>query len=417
MMGGRPALQRRSKGGIRVAVAGFFLQFPGRGIGRYSSLVIEHLCRTDGIDPLVLLAEREDLGRIAVPSGMVPRTVLVPQPFRGLKRRLSPKAYEIAQRIYWEQIGVQLVRPRLHLDVLYSPYHTLPLFAPARSIVTIHDLIPLTEPAYRGGALARAYFSLASATARRAAVVITDSEFSRREIVRLLGIPVERVRAIPLGVEPVFTPMWDQAGMDRARVRLGLPGRYMLYVGGADVRKNIGVLLRAMALIRARVDADPTGTAVGVPALVIAAPPVGVATAQRPDWRAQAHALGLGLDAVRFVDYIAEEDLPAAYRGAEAFLFPSRAEGFGLTPLEALACGAPVLCAEASSLPEVVGDAALLLPPDDPGAWAEAMLRVCADGELRGRLRAAGPARAAAFTWGRTAHAVHQTILDVARLP
>ena len=184
----------------RVGIAGWFLQFPYRGVGRYSMRVVEHLCGAEGIDPLVLLAEREDLKRIAVPSGRVPpRAVLVPQPFRGLKRRLSPKAYEIAQRIYWEQIGVQLVRPRLHLDVLYSPYHTLPLFPPARSIVTIHDLIPLTEPAYLGGALGQAYFSLVSATARRAAVVITDSECSRREIVRLLSIPVERVRVIPLG--------------------------------------------------------------------------------------------------------------------------------------------------------------------------------------------------------------------------
>ena len=96
--------------------------------------------------------------------------------------------------------------------------------------------------------------------------------------------------------------------MDRARERLGLPERYLLYVGGADVRKNIGVLLRAMAMLRARVAADSTDPAVGVPPLVIAAPPVVVATAQRPDWRAQAQALGLGPEAVRFVDYIAEED-------------------------------------------------------------------------------------------------------------
>ena len=399
----------------RVGIAGWFLQFPYRGVGRYSMRVMEHLCRAGGIDPLVLLAEREDLGRIAVPSGGVPpRAVLVPQPFRGLKRRLSPKAYEIAQRIYWEQIGVQLVWPRLHLDVLYSPYHTLPLFPPARSIVTIHDLIPLTEPAYRGGALARAYFSLVNATARRAAVVITDSECSRREIVRLLGIPSERVRAIPLGVEPIFMPAWDQMGMDRVRERLDLPERYLLYVGGADVRKNIGVLLRAMAMLRARVAADPTDPAVGVPPLVIAAPPIAVATAQRPDWRAQAHALGLGPEAVRFVDYIAEEDLPAVYRGAEAFVFPSRAEGFGLTPLEAMACGAPVLCSDASSLPEVVGEAGLLLPPDDPAVWAAAMLRVCTDAGLRGRLRSAGPARAASFTWERTAGGVLEVILEVA---
>ena len=194
----------------------------------------------------------------------------------------------------------------------------------------------------------------------------------------------------------------------RAR-RLGLPERYLLYVGGSDLRKNIGVLLRAMRILR---EEHAAGT---VPTLVIAANAADAgSTPWHPDWRAQARELGLGAE-VRFVDRIAEEDLPAVYRGAEAFLFPSRAEGFGLTPLEALACGAPVLCSDASSLPEVVGEAGLLLPPDDADALGGGD-----PADLHGRascgerLHEAGPRRAAPFTWERTGAGVLEVIRGVA---
>jgi hypothetical protein len=126
-----------------VGVAGWFLQFAYRGVGRYSRLVMEQLGTAQGIEPVVLLSEASDRTHLA--GRVAQGAVLVPQPLRELKARLAPKSYEIAQRIYWEQIGVNLVWPRLRLDVLYSPYHTLPVWAPKRSIVTIHDLIPYTE--------------------------------------------------------------------------------------------------------------------------------------------------------------------------------------------------------------------------------------------------------------------------------
>jgi alpha-1,3-rhamnosyl/mannosyltransferase len=187
-------------------------------------------------------------------------------------------------------------------------------------------------------------------------------------------------------------------------MRLGLPDRYLLYVGGADARKNIGVLLEAMAAV----GDDPA-----VPPLVIAAGlPKPGQDALFPDWRGMARALGLS--GVQFVERIAEEDLPAVYRGALAFCFPSRAEGFGLTPLEAMACGTPVLCSNASCLPEATGDAAVLLPPHDAAAWAAAIRSIARDAGLRDDLRARGIARAAGFRWEETAARVSSIIRDVA---
>jgi glycosyltransferase involved in cell wall biosynthesis len=161
------------------------------------------------------------------------------------------------------------------------------------------------------------------------------------------------------------------------------------------------VLLRAIAGI-------PPDSA--VPELVVAAgEPKPGQEALYPDWRAQARALGLE-GRVRFVTRIAEEDLAEVYRGAEAFCFPSRAEGFGLTPLEAMACGAAVISSAATSLPEAVGDAGLLVGPDDVGGWTRAIRRVSEDAGLRADLGRRGAARAALFTWKATAERVVEII-------
>jgi glycosyltransferase involved in cell wall biosynthesis len=379
-------------------------------------LVAEYLCRTDGIVPTVVLADQiEKQGATTLRtenrahgSSRI-QIVIAPQPFRRLGEQVLRGRYESAQRMFWEQIGLLVAFRRLGLHVLYSPYHALPIFPPVRSIVTIHDLIPLSESAYRGPPLAQAYFWLACTAARQAAAVVTDSHFSRAEIERLLHIPRERIHVVPLGVEAHFTSVQDTKAIDRARARLGLPESYLFYVGGADERKNIGVLLRALALVRDGALGD-----VHVPPLVIAANAGDAgSTPWHPDWRARARALGLERE-VHWVDRIAEEDLPAVYRHAVAFCFPSRIEGFGLTPLEALACGTPVLCANTSSLPEVVGDAGLLLPPDDPAEWARAMVRFSGDSHLRRGLGDAGVRRAANFSWESTGAGVLEVIRDVA---
>jgi glycosyltransferase involved in cell wall biosynthesis len=374
---------------IRLAISGLFLNFPHTGTGRIARVVIDALAKAPDFDATVI--------------GDRP-----PSDYPGLRVVRAPEAPmrlgAYGRKLYWEQIGLRLAAWRVGADVLYSPHFSAPMFSPLPTVISVHDLIPLTEPEYAGSRAARAYFNLVGAAARQAAAVITLSKHARGEIHRLLSVPPERVYVVYPGVEPAFTAQDDHEALARARARLGLPERYLLYVGGADARKNIGVLLDALATL----GDDPT-----VPPLVIAAglPKAGQG-ALFPDWRGMAR--GLGLSRVRFVERIAEEDLPAVYRGALAFCFPSRAEGFGLTPLEAMACGTPVLCSNATSLPEAVGDAGVLLPPHDAAAWAVAIRSIVADTALRDDLRARGIARARRFRWEETADRVAAIIRSVA---
>ncbi|MCL6430105.1 MAG: glycosyltransferase [Anaerolineae bacterium] len=217
---------------------------------------------------------------------------------------------------------------------------------------------------------------------------------TRTEVVRRLGIPPARVRAVPLAAGPAFRPVEDAGTIGQVRSRYGLPERYFLYLGGFDQRKNLDTLFRAVAEARQR---EP-----GLPLLAVAGALPARDTPLMPDPRRLAREAGLE-GGVSFLGRVAEEDKPPLYAGAVAFLFPSRYEGFGLPALEALACGAPVVSACATSLPEVVGEAGLLVGPDDVPGWAEAMVQLARSEELRTRLRTLGPAQAERFSWERTA--------------
>ena len=356
---------------IRVGVSGLFLENPQNGTGRYTRRVLEQLARASDLEAVAITGQSawthpelrqaaqalydDAASRPASPA----RTRFVTAPPCPI--RLG----KYGQKLYWEQVGLRLACWRL---------------------------------------------GLVCAAARQAAAVVTLSEFSKGEIERLLGLDPARIHVVLPGVEPAFQPEVDPAAIARARDRLALPPQYLLYVGGRDPRKNIGVLLDALALLRRE---DPL-LAAQVPPLVVSAASRGAdAPAQFPDWRAQAARHGLG-SAVHFVERIAEEDLPAVYRGALAMCFPSRAEGFGLTPLEAMACGTPLVCSDATSLPEAVGDAGILLSPDDTAGWARAMVQVATDSGLRSRLRDRGLARARQFRWEYTGEQVHAIIVQTA---
>lgn len=382
---------------LRIAVSGLSLQYPQTGTGRYAWRVLERLAAMGTFESLVVADRvKQELARYGAVGTM--RIVKAPAP----PIRLG----SYGQKLYWEQAGLRLAAARLGVNALYSPHFSLPLYPGLPTVISIHDLIPLTEPGYAGNLPTRLYFRLVTRAARQATAINTLSVHARGEIERLLGIPRSRIHVIPPGVEAHFNPIADDHGLRRARTRLDLPERYLLYVGGGDVRKNIGVLLAAIARLR-----DVGGSGLdSLPSLVIAAPiPTPGPSEHRPDWRAAAQAMGLG-GAVRFVERIAEEDLPAVYRGAEAFLFPSRSEGFGLPPLEAMACGTPVICSDRTSMPEAVGEAGILLPPDDVAAWAEAISRLSGDTGLRGALRQAGLRQAARFSWDATAQRVAEVL-------
>jgi glycosyltransferase involved in cell wall biosynthesis len=253
----------------------------------------------------------------------------------------------------------------------------------------VHDVTFLLLPG-RYPATRRLYMQgVTRAAVRVADAIITPSQAVRADVIERLGVSAERVVAIPEAAAPHFRPVEDEAALTTVRTKYGLPERYLLSVGSLEPGKNRARLIAAYARLRAEGAAEP------------------IVIAGQPAWRYQgdldlAGRLGLR-DSVRFLGYAPDEDLPALYSGASAFVFPSLYEGFGLPVLEAMACGTPVITSNVSATAEVAGDAALLVDPRDVAALTEAIARVLVDAGLRAGLRARGLERAAQFSWARTA--------------
>ncbi|MDE3074678.1 MAG: glycosyltransferase family 4 protein [Chloroflexota bacterium] len=339
---------------MRVAINGLFLRQPFSGTGQYTRHLLEQLSEVDGLE----LDVRQ------------------------------PKAAGNLAKLWWEQV-LWPAQVGSAADLLHCPYFALPLRRRLPAVVTIHDLIPVLLPAYGGSPLVRAYTRLQMLACRSAEAIIVDSDCSKRDVVRVLKAPESRVRVIYLGVDPSFVP--DASGPSP------LERPYVLYLGGLDRRKNVGA---ALAAFRAIAPSFPN-----LVLTIVGEPRSG--SSRFPDLRPLAAPLG---DRVRFLGWVSEEQKLRLYQHAELFVYPSLYEGFGLDPLEAMACGCPVVCSDASSLPEVVGDAALLAPVGDPSALAEAMRQALEDPEP---LRRRGPEQAAKFTWRRCADETVQVYRSV----
>jgi glycosyltransferase involved in cell wall biosynthesis len=283
-----------------------------------------------------------------------------------------------------------------HCDLFHSTDFVLPPTRSARGLVTVHDLTFLRYPECAHPAL-RAYLSAAvPRSLARAAHVLADSQATRNDLMELLGVAGERISVLYGGVSPHYRPDGDVQADLAVRRRQGLDRPYILSVGTLEPRKNYARLLQAFARLRQEL---------ALPHLL------GIAGGR--GWLydeifAQVERLELA-DAVRFLGFVADGDLPALYRGADVFVFPSLYEGFGFPPLEAMACGCPVVCSSASSLPEVVGDAALLINPLDQDSLADGLRLALSDRELRKHLVTAGQRQAARFDWTRAA----RQLLDV----
>jgi glycosyltransferase involved in cell wall biosynthesis len=276
---------------------------------------------------------------------------------------------------------------RRPVDVLHVQY-TAPPFCPAPVITTIHDLAfeHLPETFTRRGQMQLRL--TVRRTARRAARVITVSEYSRQDIIRTYRLAPEKVLVTYCGLEARFTPHPETSGEAAAvRRRFGIERDFLLAVGSLQPRKNLARLVRAYARLRAE-RADFT------PQLVI----TGRRLWLSGETFAEIERACLKNDVI-VTGYAADEELPALYRAATALIYPSLFEGFGLPPLEAMACGTPVVTSSTSCFPEILGDAAVMVDPYDEAALARAMLAVIGDEDLRARLRAAGRARAQRFTW------------------
>lgn len=350
---------------MRVALNAHFWEQPHTGSGRYARLLVPALRALDPTLAIDLLAG-------------------------PLAPRLGGRG-ENVRKLLWEQAGAPLLAHGRRADLLHVPYWAPPLASATPVVVTVHDVIPALLPEYRGSRLVQAYTRLVRATTRRAARVLVDSECSKRDLVRLTSIPAERVDVVPLAADPRYRPLDAATAQQKCRDRWRLAGPFLLYIGGNDVRKNVPTLLRAWA------DAAP---ALPDHTLVLA----GSHRAEPPFFPdLPALARELGLPRVRFLGRVSDNEQQALLSACTAFVWPSRYEGFGLPPLEAMQCGAPVLSSAASSLPEVVGDAGLLFDPDDGAALSRLLVQVASDDALRARLRAAGLAQAGRFTWERTA--------------
>jgi glycosyltransferase involved in cell wall biosynthesis len=321
----------------------------------------------------------------------------------------SPTLRLVATRLRPFSAGEQLVLPRMlrtmQADLYHAPYYIRPYAGiPCPSITTLYDIIPRRFPE-EVSPRARRLFNLLTRLAIRASRhLLAISASARDDLIAAYRIPASHITVTPLAADPRCRPQPPEQ-IATVRAKYQLPERYVLSLASNKPHKNLVSLIEAF-WSATRVRGSATGSYIPNPQSPIPNPQLVIAghwDPRYPQARAAAERLGLG-DAVRFLPDVPEADLPALYSGAEIFAFPSRYEGFGLPPLEALACGAPVLCCDISSLPEVVGAAALRVAPT-PDALAAGLARLLADHALRAELRAAGPRRAALFSWQSTAEA------------
>jgi glycosyltransferase involved in cell wall biosynthesis len=361
------------------------------GIGRFVRGLVRAVAEIDRINEYVLVYAAPNAGR-TVEAPVAPNITT-----RELRFR------ERVMTALWHRLQLPLPVDLLTgpVDIFHSPDFVLPPVRHASTILTVHDLAFLIYPECADERLRVFLERTVPRSAARADYILTDSENTRNDVVCLLDADPDKVFVVPGGVDPMFSPASEEA-VDKVRSLYGITRPYLLSVGVIEPRKNFPRLIEAFARFRVRTGLDYQ--------LVIAG---GKGWLSDETFR-QAERSSFAAD-VCFTGYVPDEYLPALYTGAEVFAFPSLYEGFGLPVLEAMACRTPVVCANTSSLPEFAGDAALLVPPDDPDSIADALERACGDASLREQLRQRGAERAGAYQWRRSAERLLETYEYVAR--
>ncbi len=348
------------------------------GIGTYIRNLLRHLARMDDHTEYIVVCrpdDREALSALGENFRAVPETA---------------GNYSVA-----EQVKIPLVLRREGVTLFHAPHYVLPPLIRCRSVVTIHDCIHLMFPQY----LSRFAFGYARASiglaAKRATRVLTVSESSKRDILRFVDTQPEKIDVIYNAYDEAFAIDPAEEDVVRVRERFQLQDEFVLYAGNVKPHKNLERLIEAFHIVRKR--------GLDHLKLVMIGDEISKYTAlRRAVHRHQLHKY------VRFLGYLPEETLAVMYRLAGVFVFPSLYEGFGLPPLEAMASGTPVVTSNVSSLPEVAGDAAVLVDPYDPRAIADGIYRVLTDEQLRKDLRHKGVARAGQFSWEQSVRRIHQ---------
>jgi len=366
---------------MRIGISAHFWPNLTVGSGQYLRHLVREMARLAPGHTLILIGEKG-----AFADGERPVETYEVPPSRMPAGRPA--------KLWFEQVAVPRAARALRLDLLHVPYLAPPLFSPVPTVVTVHDLIPILLPAYRGSLRKRAYFWLDVQAVLRTDRLLAVSEHTKRDTIRHLRYPAERIDVTLEAAAAQLRPA-DPTAILAVRRRHDLPERFVLYLGDTDVRKGVHRLLRAFARWRAETGDSQTG-------LVIAGPLHPPQDPLFPDLAGLAQALELD-GAVRFLGPVAESDKPALYSAAAVFAFLSEYEGFGLPPLEALACGTPVLASNRSSIPEIVGTAGALVDPFAEPEVVEALGRLLRDEAWRAELQRRGLARAGTLTWERTA--------------
>jgi glycosyltransferase involved in cell wall biosynthesis len=375
---------------VQVAVDGRVVTDHFPGIGRYVYRLVEALA----------VAAPDDRFAVLHTPGQVDRRFDLTRLAEAANVHLVPVAAPVFGAAAQWRIPRAIVGAGA--TAFHATYWVTALRPGVPTVLSIYDLIGLSLAGAVPGPRRLALGLAVRLAARGAREVVTLSEWSKADLVRALGLEPARVTVTHLAPDPHFRPA-DPAAVRSLRARLGLPERYVLYVGINKPHKNLATLVEAWGRTAPRL-ADAAAE------LVLAGP-------LDPRYPEASHALAHLPSGARgrVLGPVTDADLPALYTGAAAFAFPSRYEGFGLPPLEAMACGAPVVAARATSLPEVLGEAALFVAPDDPAAWAEALLRVLTAPDLAADLGARGQAHARQFTWRATAERTLTVYRRIAR--
>jgi glycosyltransferase involved in cell wall biosynthesis len=350
---------------MRVSLDGGPLSFPPSGVRTYLEELVRGIGRVDpGVDLQVL------------------------EPPRSGDATLSRRA-----RFAWDAYGVGRAAARSRVDVLHVPQFSAPFRAPSALVVTIHDVIPLLVPEYRQSRAMRIYLEVMRRTVRKADALIVPSRFVRDQVIEALGPATARVHIVPMAAADRYRPRAAAGDLDDVLAPLGIDGPYVFDVAGFEVRKNLPCLLEAFGRFRREGH--------GAWKLVIAGAPHTANRRIYPPILPIIERLGLR-GAVVLPGRVDEATKLALYQGASLYVTTSLHEGFGMTCLEAMACGVPIIASRRASLPEVVGDGGLLVEPE-PEAVAEVMIDLASNPDLAQGLRVRALARATAFSWDETA--------------
>ena len=357
------------------------------GAGNYIIQLIRALAADDIDRQLVIFAQEKGPELINLPSDSSIEWRIVQDSSPG-------------SRLIWEQTVLPSLASKTKIDLLHSLHYTKPLRLICASVVTFHDMTYYLYPQLHTWTRRMIFPTAMRLSSKQADAIIAVSESTRKDVIRLLQIDPEKIYTTHLGVDPTFRVISDIESRERAATDYRLPEKFILYLGTIEPRKNLPVLIRAYKQL------VESGTE---HKLFL----VGKYGWMYKEVLNLVNELDIE-DMVYFTGYVPQEDLPLVYNLASLFVYPTIYEGFGLPALEAMACGVPVITSKIASLPEIVGDAGILIPVDDADALYSAMKRILQDQVLREKLIQDGLVRSKSFSWKRTAqltHQVYQTVL------